>query len=63
MTIVCVPAYGRDYASVKEVKAAWAANKDFFDLVSQRYVNKQDAETAGLSVMVRYSKLRKVTAV
>ena len=27
--ITLIPAYGRDYASAKAVKADWAAGKDF----------------------------------
>jgi len=58
------PAYGRDYTSVKKVKADWEANKDFviadvFHPDSGRYVNKQDLP-AGTSVNVRYAAMRKV---
>lgn len=45
--ITLQPAYGRDYKSAKEVKAAWEAGKDF--MVASMfggggsYVNKEDA--------------------
>jgi hypothetical protein len=64
MTVV--PAYGRDYKSIKDVRAAWDAGKDFqiTDLFSGndgRYVNK--ADSGGMTIMARYSKLRKITKV
>jgi hypothetical protein len=58
-----IPAYGRDYKSASAVKADWQANRDFIDAASGRYINRQDAESAGLIVMARYAKLRKVTRV
>lgn len=57
-----VPAYGRDYANQKAVKADWAAGKDF-QVPYGPYVNKQDADAAGLKVIVRYAKQMKVVAV
>ena len=64
-----IPAYGRDYHSIKAVKADFDANKDFIVAdFSDRYdgkpVNKDDLKSIGqTSVMVRYSKLRKITNV
>lgn len=55
------PAYGRDYTTAKAVKADWKAGKDFQDLASGSYVNKEDAERLDLNVTIRYANLRKVT--
>ncbi len=59
------PAYGRDYKSKKAVLEAWAAGLDFtiesFGPDMGRYINKADA--AGLTVTIRYDKLRKVVVV
>jgi hypothetical protein len=64
-TIECVPAYGRDYNSQAAVREDWEANLDF-QIVSVadygRYINKQDADLGGLSVLIRYAKLQKVMA-
>lgn len=63
------PAYGRDYKSVKEVKAAWDANQDFVvaDLFSGggTYTNKADLLREGNvgSVTIRYKQLRSVTVI
>jgi hypothetical protein len=62
-----VPAYGRDYKSQAEVKAAWASGKDFLiqDLASGqdgRYVNKDDAPKGG-TMVIRYAKLMKVMTI
>ena len=66
--ITVVPNYGRDYKSIKEVKAAWAEGKDFrvADLFSGqdgRPINREDARNAGLVVSVRYDRLTKVVQV
>jgi len=66
-----VPAYGRDYKSAKEVKAAWEAGKDFqiMDMSSPddgRYINKQDAEKPGSGVStltIRYKRMTQVAVV
>ena len=61
---VCVPAYGRDYATEAEVKAAWDAGKDFQissnDRMDGKYINRQDAEVNGLSVQIRFNRQRDV---
>lgn len=62
------PAYGRDYTSAAKVKADWEAGKDFiitdmFDKYDGKPVNKQDADRAGMQVMIRYSGLRKIVAI
>lgn len=63
-TLECTPAYGRDYTSAKAVKTAWNDNLDFqiatFGPDMGRFINKQDAVRAGLSVMLRYARLTKV---
>ncbi len=62
------PAYGRDYNNAKAVKADWNAGKDFiiadmFDKYDGKPVNKQDADRAGMKVMIRYAQLRKIVAI
>ena len=58
-------AYGRDYKSVKAVKADWNAGKDFiirtFGPDDGRYINKADA--TGIAIMVRYQRDTKITKV
>ena len=58
--VVATPAYGRDYKSQKEVKAAWDAGLDFQCQPYGQYVNKEDAEKLNITVQVRYDRLRKV---
>lgn len=63
--IEAVPAYGRDYTNQKDVKSDWDAGKDFIAMSfvgPQGYINKQDAETQGLKVIIRYAKQMKVWA-
>lgn len=62
--ITCVPAYGRDYKSKKEVQAAWDEGKDF--RIEQfthpddgRYINKNDLKP-GMVLNIRYKKLAQV---
>jgi hypothetical protein len=61
-----IPAYGRDYKSAKEVKAAVDANKDFqvasmFD--GGGYTSKDELKNKGVtSVVLRYKKLTQVTS-
>lgn len=62
------PAYGRDYKSVKEVKAAWEADQDFIiaDFMhpySGKPVNRAALRQSGevSQVMIRYSGNRKVS--
>ncbi len=62
-----IPAYGRDYQSVKALKADWDAGKDFMicDMSSPddgRYMNKAQAKK-GETFMVRYANKRKQTAI
>lgn len=63
--ITCVPAYGKDYKSKKEVQAAWDEGKDF--LINQigyrydgSYINKNDTNTNGLTLNIRYKNLTQV---
>ena len=61
--IIVIPAYGKDYKTQKEVKAAFDAGKDFeiTDMFHRggRYVNKRDLP-AGHKLQVRYAAGRKV---
>lgn len=67
--LTIIPAYGRDYKSIKAVKADWEANKDFqiADMSSPddgRYVSKIDLSGSNIdTVKVRYGKLAKVTTI
>jgi len=64
-----VPAYGRDYKSAKEVKAAWEAGKDFliadlFDPYDGKPANLESAQQAGWkTVNIRFSKLTKIASI
>lgn len=53
--ITVVGAYGRTYNSQAAVRADWNADKDF-KIPYGPYVNKSDAESQGLRVIVRYGK-------
>lgn len=61
--VEAIPAYGRDYKNQKSVREDWQAGKDFQDAATRQYLNKQDADSLGLKVIVRYDKLMKVVAV
>lgn len=60
-----IPAYGRDYKSIKEVKADWNSGKDFiiadlFDPYDGKYINIADAKGNGIGrVGIRYARLTK----
>lgn len=58
-----VPAYGRDYKTAAQVKAAWSEGKDFRDAATGQYFSVRDVETFGLVVHLRYNNLRKVVSV
>jgi hypothetical protein len=64
MSLTVSGAYGRDYKSKAAIAADWAADLDFiirtFGPSDGRYINKADAQSAGLSVMVRYAADRKI---
>lgn len=56
-------AYGRDYKSAKAAKLDYAAGKDFLVLSGgngHTVLNKQDADTAGLKLLIRYQQNLKV---
>lgn len=61
--IEAVPAYGRDYSNQKAIQADWDAGMDFLamgPMGPMGYINKQDAKTQKLSVIIRYAKQMKV---
>ena len=65
---MCYTAYGRDYKSQKEVKAAWAEGKDFrindmSDPDNGRYINKDDPGVKGRSFNIRYKNLTQVCVI
>lgn len=52
-----IAAYGRIYTNQKQIKADWAANKDFLDGMTRSYINREDAMRFNYdAVMVRYGK-------
>jgi len=58
-----IPAYGRDYKTAGLARYAWETGKDFqlasiFD--GQQLINKQDAETVGLHILIRFDRLTKL---
>lgn len=62
--LTLVPAYGRDYKSQAEVKAALDANKDFQDPMSLSYVGKEELlREAPIEVHIRYKALRNICVV
>lgn len=64
--IEVTPAYGRDYKSAKDAKAAWAEGKDWqvqtFPSDCGCYVNKDDAPK-GATIILRFCRLEKVATV
>jgi hypothetical protein len=60
--ITLVPAYGRDYTSAKAVIADWRAGKDFEDVLSGSYVNRDDIGPH-TTINLRYKKLTMVAVV
>lgn len=56
------PAYGRDYKSAAEVKAAFLANADFTYATTGQSTNLADGHVwPGTSVLLRYKRLTMVT--
>ena len=66
--LTVLPAYGRDYKSAKAVKAHWAEGKDFviasiMDPNDGKYINKEDADKAGITVCIRYKNKTQVVVI
>ena len=61
--VTLVPAYGRDFKTAKEVKAAWESGKDFqvcgWGPSDGTYINKADAEP-GTTYNIRFKKLANI---
>ena len=58
------PAYCRDYKSKKEILVDWFANRDFIMATTGQYINRQDAEKAGLKGFIfRYKRLMNVAVI
>lgn len=60
------PAYGRDFKNAKEAKEAYRNGADFFIPSIGRYASIRDFEKMpknSVNIILRYSNLRKVTAV
>lgn len=63
--LTVIPAYGRDYKSQAEVRAAFNAGadfiiKDFFSGQDGRAINREDAQRAGVKLSIRYARQTKV---
>ena len=58
-TLTCIPAYGKDYKSKKEVLEDWNGGKDFLavGITGQGYVSKNDNLSDVSSIQFRYKKL------
>lgn len=68
MFLTVIPAYGRDYKSKAAALEDWNQNRDFIlatiaHPASGRYINKQDADQDGDSIMIRYASLRRIVNV
>ena len=48
-SLLVTPAYGRDYLTEEQARKAWDDGKDFLCYGTSSYVNKEDAEKAGLT--------------
>ena len=64
--LTIIPAYGRDYKTAAAAKADWRDGKDFvvadmFNPYDGKPINRADAESAGIKVMIRYKGLTQVT--
>lgn len=60
--LTLAPAYGRDYQSAREAKQSFLSGKDWIDARCGSYCSVSDFE-AGVTVNLRYGKLRKVAVV
>ena len=55
------PAYGRDYQSAKVAQLDWANGRDFILQPDGRYINKEDADKARMTIIIRYNGFRRTT--
>lgn len=69
MYLVCVPAYGRDYKSKKELQVDWEAGKDFRveNIMSKwdgKYFSVRDTEElkkeGTTHIQIRYKRLTQI---
>jgi len=63
--ITVTPAYGRDYSSAKDAKAAWNKNIDFiinshFHPYDGKPINKAQADADGLKIQLRFNQLKRI---
>lgn len=57
----CVPAYGRDYTSMKAIVEAWMSNVDFRIEPSGSYISRSSAEEHGAhEVNLRWKRFENV---
>lgn len=62
MYVTLAPAFGRDYKTAKDVKAAWDSNTDFIIQCvvhpsNGRYINKSDTAGSKDKFSIRYCRL------
>ena len=56
--LTVTPAYGRDYRSARAAKDDWDNDLDFIAQPEGMYINKSQADKLGLTVTIRYAKMR-----
>lgn len=65
--VSCVPAYGRDYKSKKDLMKDWDNDKDFIISTSGQYVNKQEIQNLRLlgikSLNIRFKNMTQVCVI
>ena len=60
--LTLIPAYGRDYTTAKDARAAWDGGDDWQDATSGRYVSKSELSPS-TSCELRFNNHRGVTVV
>lgn len=56
-----LPAYGRDYKTMKEVQDDWRAGKDFILAATSKYCSIRD-QAPGTQILLRYKALRNIAS-
>ena len=62
MYIEVVPAYGRNFKTAKAARENWNSKADWIETTSGKYVTKDEAESMGLKVILRFDQNRKTTS-
>lgn len=64
--VIATPAYGRDYGTEEECRAAWNGGSDFRiqDLfLHGTYIGKQEAEQYGFTMQLRFNNMKDICMV